>query len=464
MEKSVNLDKLSIPERLLYWRDIDSNLPEQRSPAWLEYRKGKLTASTLHKCLLYTKIEAELEAKGEFESRKKTPKIGGFIRTNPVSYMKEKAWAYNDAKYFSGVAALHGNTFEDAVVKIYEKKYKTKVHEFGCLPHPTISFLAASPDGIDSHGRMVEIKCPYSREIHKTPPIDYWMQTQMQMEVCGFDVTHFIECDIKEYETCEAYRKDEFVDVEGNSVYGLQKCGREKGCVLKWWGKNVQGMVKTEFECMPVDCLNHTEMQAVLMEKITHLVKQHLGLEYHSRENTIEIPKIYDHILEGIDAGKFEVAKGKAEDYDIRTPILGFEMKWWKLNEFSLKVIKRNREWFQTRLPDLQKFWNTVLKWKKEGVPDELCTERENRRKRGLIADPDEFALFRILDENQDGTNLDNLPSMEDILKAPKNQKICTRSRKPSTDRPRQKKRLSKSPNKDSKVFKSYSKSFQMLD
>ena len=42
-----------------------------------------------------------------------------------------------------------------------------KVEEFGCIPHETIPFLAASPDGIVTsnklNGRMIEIKNVVSR-------------------------------------------------------------------------------------------------------------------------------------------------------------------------------------------------------------------------------------------------------------------------------------------------------------
>ena len=58
---------------------------------------------------------------------------------------------------------------------------------FGCIRHPTINFLAASPDGIDEDGTMIEIKCVYSRKITGIPKKVYYDQMQLQMEVCNLN-------------------------------------------------------------------------------------------------------------------------------------------------------------------------------------------------------------------------------------------------------------------------------------
>ena len=45
----------------------------------------------------------------------------------------------------------------------YEKRFNTIVSEFGCIKHPKINFLGASPDGINiksdnpRYGRVLEI-------------------------------------------------------------------------------------------------------------------------------------------------------------------------------------------------------------------------------------------------------------------------------------------------------------------
>ena len=77
--------------------------------------------------------------------------------------------------------------------------YKTKVYDYGCLPHPKYKFLAASPDGINDDpesplfGRMLEIKNVVSRKITGIPKKEYWIQMQLQMEVCDLDECDFLE-------------------------------------------------------------------------------------------------------------------------------------------------------------------------------------------------------------------------------------------------------------------------------
>ena len=79
---------------------------------------------------------------------------------------------YSDNKFVH-----HGKKYEE-IAKRYEEIYNVKVEEYGLVPHiskPIIPFIGASPDGIASHytlqnefspmvGRMLEIKCPFSRK------------------------------------------------------------------------------------------------------------------------------------------------------------------------------------------------------------------------------------------------------------------------------------------------------------
>ena len=73
---------------------------------------------------------------------------------------------YSPNKY-----TIHGTKYEPIATTAYEIRNKTSVIEFGCLPHPIYTTLGASLDGITPDGIMLEIKCPYSREIKGYPPI-----------------------------------------------------------------------------------------------------------------------------------------------------------------------------------------------------------------------------------------------------------------------------------------------------
>lgn len=93
-----------------------------------------------------------------------------------------------------------GIRFEPVVKIILEERWGAKILEAGRLLHPTDSLLAASPDGLilDAEdpaqvGRLLEIKCPITREINQTIPFEYWCQMQIQMEVTGIDECEYVE-------------------------------------------------------------------------------------------------------------------------------------------------------------------------------------------------------------------------------------------------------------------------------
>lgn len=102
-----------------------------------------------------------------------------------------------------------GIRFEPVVKLIYEEKYKTVIKELGRIIHPQHPKCSASPDGLVYHcpqgirtGRLIEIKCPVSREIDGTIPKDYYTQMQMQLHVTGLK-----ECDYVEAEFSSPYQQ-----------------------------------------------------------------------------------------------------------------------------------------------------------------------------------------------------------------------------------------------------------------
>lgn len=89
-----------------------------------------------------------------------------------------------------------GNMFEQVASDLYAKMHNVKLHEFGLLKHPTVSYCGASPDGITEHGRMLEIKCPLKRVITQGAdvPTQYYYQIQGQLDVCDLDECDYFEC------------------------------------------------------------------------------------------------------------------------------------------------------------------------------------------------------------------------------------------------------------------------------
>lgn len=154
--------------------------PVQKSQEWYEMRNTMVSASD----------------------------FGTVLGVNPYSgrneVLKKKC---GDSTFMTNAAMQWGNKYENVAVLIYERRNNVNVLEFGCIRHPFISFLGASPDGITLEGTMLEIKCPTSRKISGIPPEYYWCQVQGQLEVCELDRCDFLECSFKEYEEDE-YNND----------------------------------------------------------------------------------------------------------------------------------------------------------------------------------------------------------------------------------------------------------------
>ena len=177
---------------------------EQRTGAWYEHAAKVLTASEFS-CLFGSwKARRSLILSKAFPKKEER----SFNRLAcPTSEMNPMGW---------------GIRFEPIVKLILEQKYKCKIYEAGRITHMENGMLAASPDGIieDSEenqqiGRLVEIKCPYSRQIGGEIPFDYWIQMQIQMEVCDLD-----ECEYIEVELVSPRSGLETVDLSGCSTRG----------------------------------------------------------------------------------------------------------------------------------------------------------------------------------------------------------------------------------------------------
>ena len=67
----------------------------------------------------------------------------------------------------------------------------------GRLRHTVLPRLGASPDGLITTGpkvgRLVELKGPVSRQLTGSVPMDYWVQMQLQAEVCDVPAVEYFE-------------------------------------------------------------------------------------------------------------------------------------------------------------------------------------------------------------------------------------------------------------------------------
>jgi len=294
--------KINIPhirETLNHLRTIPQ--PIQRTKEWYEFRHSLMTASNLYKV------------------------FGSDAIMNSLIYEKCKPFTVQENHsigYTNTTSPMHwGTKYEALTVALYEFKNRTKIEEFGCIPHSTYSFIGASPDGINCdpasplYGRMVEIKNIVNREIDGIPSEAYWTQMQIQMETCNLDECDFVETRFKEYGSEEEF----WLDDKGQG---------EKGVVLYFIRR----------DSMPAPPLYKFSPLSIVLDKETN-------------ENN----KI--HILEWIESVKQEVG----EEWIL------FEINYWYLDEYSCVLVRRNRKWFEAALPHIQNLWSVILKERVEG-------------------------------------------------------------------------------------------------
>ena len=93
-----------------------------------------------------------------------------------------------------------GIRFEPVVKQIYEHIYGAKIKELGRLISAADSRLTASPDGLvyssttgEKTGRLIEIKCPVTREPDGKISKKYYTQMQSQLFVTGIQTCDFVE-------------------------------------------------------------------------------------------------------------------------------------------------------------------------------------------------------------------------------------------------------------------------------
>lgn len=253
--------------------------PDQRTKEWYEFRHNHITASNAWKCL------GTPSSVNQIILEKLTPlnieKYKPSLNDNPMTW---------------------GQRFEDISIMFYENKYNVKVDDLGCIEHQKYTFLAASPDGIitskNNNSRLLEIKNVVSRKITKIPKPDYWMQMQLQMEVCDID-----ECDFLE---------TKFIEYEGFS----------------------------EFKCD----INETNKGIIMM-----FVKNNEIPLY-------EYSELYKNI-EDIEKWMDE----KMDYYEKIENITWFKNIYWKMEEFSCIMVKRNKIWFENAISKIKDVWEIIV-------------------------------------------------------------------------------------------------------
>lgn len=315
---SEDIDALT--EKIKYLENIPQ--PEQRTPEWYIFRQGRITASD----------------------------FGTVLEINPYS-AREKLIMKKcgvEEPFTPGAAIIHGVKYEDVAISIYEKRNRVNVKEYGCIPHPTIPFLGASPDGIcyyDSEnkeyiGRMLEIKCPKSRKLNGFVPEYYLAQVQGQLEVCDLEYCDFLECNIEEVSKTDFFNNNAtslnyYDNSESKSNYSIPSM--EQGILIDTYCKKLE---KNVYHYCPFEVCENAESIKKWEDEIIDKILADENLEYNAT-------------------------------------------KYWRLREYSIIFVKRDKPWFKKAHKKLEKCWNEILHYRKVGI-DKMETKKKTTRKKAV--------------------------------------------------------------------------------
>lgn len=325
------MHNIQVPEKYIkIWDRYNylANIPQpvQRSPEWFLMRNDMITASSGACVLGVNKYE------------------------KPDKVLLEKIG--HGEKFGENKFVHHGKKYEKIAQMIYEGIYNVKIGEFGLIPHQEsettskISFLGASPDGIctsttldgnfsDMVGTMLEIKCPYSREIQtkgiengEICPHYYWIQVQLQLECCDLERCDFWQCNIKEYNNFEEIDNDfsnTYTENQNENI--LFSNNLKRGMILQFLPKN-------------------------------HILDKYEKLEWFSK---YIYPSQLDMTLDDYNKWYNYIVNNYQKHYPELVEKYYFDkILYWKLESSHNLIIKRDKEWFNNNLPKLKDFWDKV--------------------------------------------------------------------------------------------------------
>lgn len=285
--------------------------PLQKSKEWYEFRHGLITASNIYKV------------------------FGTEAKYNELIYEKCKPLdlEFSERGTFNTESPMHwGVKYEPLTILVYEKRYNTKIADFGCIPHTKYKCIGASPDGINDdpnsplYGRMIEIKNIFNRDIDGIPTEAYWTQMQIQMEICDLDSCDFVETRFKQYGSSDEFWQDtERVD---------------RGVILYF--------VRRDAECVPP-------------------LYKYMPLDVQLEEGAVN---------EWIESVKNEV----------KPEWILYETNYWYLDEFSCVLVKRNKKWFEYAIPKIVNTWDTILRERVEGY-EHRATKKQKQQIEVLSAE-----------------------------------------------------------------------------
>ena len=265
---------------------IEIPVIEQRTPQWFEARKTMLSASDTYRGIRCNKDIVRKKALGLLGISDET-----MILNNAIKW---------------------GVMFEPVANIIYSSMNNDiNIYEFGLIKDTNLECFGASPDGISELGIMLEIKCPYSREIiHGKVKEEYYCQIQGQLAVCGLE-----ECDFAEFK---------FVQID-----------------------------RTEYDTMVLENVQD-KFYGIIVEDIDQEAeynKSSCGEDINNNPSPNPNPKyLYSSLREPAD-------EFLPDNYN--------EIIYWKLEDVHIKRVKFDRKrWDNDFCPKIRHFWDEVLRVK----------------------------------------------------------------------------------------------------
>lgn len=353
--------------------------PEQKTKEWYKMREEKITASSGADAINESKYNSLLDL---LESKLG---IGKPFKENYHVH--------------------HGKKLENIATLIYEYINNVKVGEFGLVPHmstPHVSFLSASPDGICTCstldgkfsplvGRMLEIKCVTTRQLNtKGPehmivtkeqedlgivPHVYWVQMQLQLECCDLEECDFWQCKIKNYWSVKTLL--EAVKEHGPSHHTIGNNNEERYI-------DPRLEVGALIELLPID---------------ESIVPEGEKIEWYGKY--IYPPDLLLDLKQ-----KTEWAINMKATWQTHYPNLAKEYRFGKILYYHLEqshcyLVKRDREWFKSKLPKFKEFWDKVEYYRAN--PDKLYEIEEEKKKEKLKKKKEkEKKMMKMFDSDED--------------------------------------------------------------
>jgi hypothetical protein len=286
---------------------------EQRTPEWYAQMANIISASELGQLFASERTRAKLVV------AKTLPYVS---RNQQLAVPSDSMSAFD-----------WGIRFEPVVKLIYNFKHGTTIKELGRLHHPVDKRCTASPDGLIYEcpegirtGRLIEIKCPVTREIDGSIPKDYYAQMQMQMQV-----TQCTSCDYVEAEFASPYNNMPIKN-------GVALCS---GLIALIRAK------EPEFDPITFRYIN---------------IEQQYRYEYGPVNDLEWQPSLFE-----------------GEELQ--------EMIPWKLIKWSEQNVKRNEQWWDTLQPAINKFWEDVEKARRGefGIPESTRQKKHPKEEKCAI-------------------------------------------------------------------------------